>query len=377
MTTNEQTNTLAHDLDVVCFADDWAAAPLSKKQVAELERILRQALGGQRNPEEIVMDIPELQKVQLRLVRTWNGRHSELREYHSNGPHRKSIVVKQLTRWKNAEQAERSILEEASTLRRISSLNWRLRETVPVPLAALPKAKTLVLQKLSGIPLSQILKARANWATGPVFAGQTCRLAHGVGQWLRLFHNATGQGEMTFDAALYLDALESRIQRCRAGGADGQMLDKVASLAEGACRGAHGKTMAAAARQGDFLPQNLLVSERGIAVVDFENAAERDAAYEDVATFLAYLALLRASPFYSERTLQRMEVSFGEGYGGSGDPVLLNLYLIKAAVTIFSEFLPSPQSRGRRKRRARMEVELRRIAERLTGSGTARVSQHR
>jgi hypothetical protein len=343
-------------------------------KVAEMERIVCLALAENKGDDEALVTLPELKQRQLRQVRTWKGRHSELLEYRSSGAGAETVVVKRLIRWKDAENAERSILNEAATLRRIATLNGRLRESVPLVIAALPVAKTLVLHKLPGTPLSQILKIKGNWLAGRLYERQLCGMARQAGEWLRLFHNATDEGKMAFDAGAYLAVFEMRLERCKAYGAGGHGLEKLKSAAERASRRVHGASMTAAMRQGDYLPQNLLVNGSRIAVVDFENAAERDAVYEDLGTFLAYIALLRASPFYSARLLQRMGVRFSEGYGDISDPALLDLYVAKAAVTIFSEFMRHPGAGTRTWRRRRVEAELRRIAERLEGSMVAEAS---
>ena len=110
---------------------------------------------------------------------------------------------------------------------------------------------------------------------------------------------------------------------------------------------------------------NILSDRDGrVHVVDFENFAERDAVYEDIAGFISYVNLLSTFPVYSRRALTSMRRAFLRGYGqAEADPVLA-LYELKQAVAVLAEF-PSSRSVIARHRRRRIEAHIARMAETL------------
>jgi glycosyltransferase involved in cell wall biosynthesis len=340
------------------------------EKVANLELLLKEALVQQDYGESDPMRLPSLKCMGLRLVAMRRGGHSELWEYRPTaGGDLGNILVKRLVRWKSGTDAEVRIRREGEALAWVGSLHERLRGTVPTPIEILPETKTLILRKIPGVPLSQVLKQQANCVTAPFYGRRVYRLGQKAGEWLRVFHDATRQASIRFEAPAFLATLEQRLELCQRWGANVKTLDQVRSSAESACEMVQGKVVATAARQGDYLPQNILVHQKQVAVVDFENFAEQDAVYEDLSTFLAYLLLLRASPLYSARVLKTMATDFVRGYGGVEEPTLLNLFLIKATVTILSEFLRKSGSETRTQRLSRMEQELLGLIA-VTGAGT-------
>ncbi len=345
-------------------ADRWAVESWDHK-VQELELLVEGAIA--RGAEETsLLDLPELRDRNLRLVRKWKGRHSELVEYGQRNGNQCPVLVKKLVRWKDSEEAEGLILKEAAALERVGKLGPALRDSVPSPIAALPKLKTLIVHKVPGEPLAQILRRQANRIAGGFGRGQVCQAGQRSGEWLRQFHDATRQAERVFDAEAFLAALQQRSERCAGCGADRVWLAEVARLATAAARRAAQEFVPVAARQGDFLPQNILFHEGRIAVVDFENFSEADTVFEDLGAFLGYLALLRASPFYSAGTLAAMAESFLTGYGHPRQPLLLNLHVLKAGITIVSEFLRGHGPAAAKSRRfARMQAEVQHLCARL------------
>ena len=97
-----------------------------------------------------------------------------------------------------------------------------------------------------------------------------------------------------------------------------------------------GQLLPTAARHGDFTPRNILCDKQDcIRVFDFEHFGECIPIYEDVSSFIAYLALMRGQPYYSQDALEIMINGFLIGYGDILGSELLSLYSLKSAVTLF------------------------------------------
>jgi aminoglycoside phosphotransferase (APT) family kinase protein len=140
----------------------------------------------------------------------------------------------------------------------------------------------------------------------------------------------------------------------------------------GASNRIEGHPIPAAARQGDFIPQNILVDGTRIGVVDFESFSEADSIYEDVGTFVAYLQALSALPYYSQKALERLAASFLRAYGLEGDEVALGLYRARALVVFMSEIdLETKALFGRRRLRS-LQAQLQQICVELDVADTAR-----
>lgn len=339
-------------------SDQWAEESWDHK-VAELERLLH-SVNSNAAAALAPHRMPELCDLNLKFVRSWRGRHSEITEYAPmNGERRGPVVIKRLTRWKDSADAERLLQREGDVLQRLSALGPPLRGSVPALIRTLPQLKMLVVSKVAGVPFSQVLRQRANRITGAFGEGCVLEIGQRAGEWLRNFHNATRQDDGMFDASVFLAAFDQRITRCSQAGADPGFLQRLSRPAALAAETLDRTTVRMAARHGDFLPQNLLVHAGEIAVVDFENYDENDSVFEDLATFVAYAALLRTSPIYSKTTLTRMADRFIRGYGQPGHQKILDLYVLKAELVILSEYLRGRSARSAASKRiVQMQAEI-------------------
>jgi glycosyltransferase involved in cell wall biosynthesis len=310
-------------------------------KLAEIESLLAPALPDRDHLERQLKEHPLLRNWQLEFVRRLEGRHSQLIEYRarSNGKEA-TLVVKHITKFRTQADAEEVLQREYSALQDVRSRGPALEESLPAPLAILLEARAIAFNKLPGAPLSEILKREANRLTGGLHREEICQVAGQVGKWLRQFHETTRHPSIRYESRLYLAQLSDQLERCTSGGLERTAAQGIWKLAALTSRRLDGQPVAAAARQGDFIPQNILVDQDRISVVDFENFNEWDVIYEDLGAFVAYLAMLGGSPAYSKATLEAMARSFLSGYGDSISSEFLNLYIVKAAATVVAEFSP-------------------------------------
>lgn len=284
---------------------------------------------------------PSLSSLGFDLVRTIEGRHSELLEFRP-----RHVLVKRITRSRNPATARATVTREFAALQTLAGLvDSELKGSIPRPLLVLPDANTLVLECLRGTPLVRVLKRDANRMMGIFRRTRARKTGILVGQWLHRFHHATRQPPLHHDHPVYLAQLAKQLEHCdeiKLGSA----ADEVLELASRASQRVHGQVVPCAARHGDFIPQNILVDGSNVRVVDFENFRERDVVYGDAGTFVAYLTMLGGRPLYSTAALRAMTAGFLAGYGREVRDTVFDLYILKSQVTNASMFQRRPGLRG-------------------------------
>jgi hypothetical protein len=274
----------------------------------------------------------------LELIRITHSTHSALLEYKNpaNGSD-SSLLVKYIMISSGPRQAAEIVRHEFTALqtaRRLAGAD--LGDSIPSPLLALPEAGLMVTKKLGGIVLSRVLQRSANWISAPFCTSRMCEISSNVGLWLSRFHQATQQPDIPLDAAAFEREIIEQLEGCKRKGLSTAMAQEVFRIASTCSRRIEGRPLPAASRHGDFTPRNILLDGQQIRILDFENFAKSDTAYEDVGKFVAYLALLQGRPGYSGSALTSVTQSFLEGYGGSLDNHLVGLFAMKAATRMIA-----------------------------------------
>jgi hypothetical protein len=281
---------------------------------------------------------PALAGGTLRFVRRIPTPYSEVLEYcFCSRGRMKSLLVKQQVPGAKAEQGT---LEEFANLARARTLlGLALEQSVPEPLLVLPKRGVLVTGKVSGVPFAAILKKYANRFAGPFCTLAVRETARHVGMWLRSFQHATRGEPVTYSADSYLADLEVRLAKCAEKGLEPNLTREILHRASLRSASLNGRLISAAAGHGDFIPQNILVEDDQIGVVDFEGFCERETIFDDLGKFLGYLLVLSARLPYSPRSLNAAHCGFLAGFlaGDSIDETLLNTYILKGAVRIIAD----------------------------------------
>ncbi len=282
-------------------------------------------------------DHAELRSLCLELRRRSSGRHSEILEYESRA-RPGGVIVKRSTDTIEAHEVEAKILREYEALQIIrKSLPKQLLDTVPQPLMIVRQSRALVLEAISGTPLNRILKREANTIVGPLRSVRMRALGGLTGHWLKQLHQATRREPLLHSSSGFLEAVDERLERCRSIGVRADEIRNTKRLLTDASHKIEGHPIPVAARQGDFIPQNILVDGYRVRVVDFENFSQSDCIYQDAATFISYVQALSAFPYYSQRALLKLSRAFLEAYGLSGDEFPLRLYLARAVIWLISE----------------------------------------
>lgn len=286
--------------------------------------------------ERLKEESPDFSETGYRVARRRQGRHSELLEFQDS-----DLVVKRITRSRTPATARATVVREFSALNVLAKrLSLELRGTIPRALLVLPDSNTLVLGRVPGTPLRQIMKLKANRLTGWWWGRGASEIGFRVGEWLRKFHASTAQEDVVHDHDAYFEKLTRQVAQCRAvrlGDAAAEILERANEISQRN----HGKRVPAAARHGDFIPQNILVGASGVSLVDFENFSEQAMTFEDAADFVAYNLMLTGRPFYSQRSLEAMNAGFFAGYGPITPEAVFNLHVLKAQATNAAMFQPA------------------------------------
>lgn len=312
---------------------------------------------------------PSVAHLQLERVGRRSARHSELVEYRCGAtPGRAAVLLKWISHAANHARAVEAASREFRALERVRALvGPALSATLPEPLLLLPEDAALVVSKVPGVPLSQILRRAANRVAGPWQGRRVVGAVDHVGRWLRDFHGATAQDARPFDSGRFLADVRLQLDRCAAAGLEGRLGESLWETATKAGRAASGTMEPTAARHGDFLPQNILVDGARISVIDLENFAERDSIYADLGAMASWLRLMAASPLYSPRTIRAARERLLLSYGGTVSTLLLSLHEFRMSLTVIAELNPKANRVVRWQRRRWLSAAVSRLARQIDG----------
>jgi Phosphotransferase enzyme family len=274
----------------------------------------------------------------VELVRITHSTHSALLEYKNpdNGSDT-PLLVKYIMISSGAQKAADTVRREFTALETARSLaGTDFSESIPNPLLVLPEAGLMVTKKLGGVALSYVLRRNANWMFAPFRTGRLREIAYNVGLWLVRFHQATRQPDIPLDAGAFESEILQQLEGCKRKGLSIAAAQEVFRVASRCSRRIEGRPLPAACRHGDFTARNILLDGQQIRILDFENFAKSDTAYEDVGKFLAYVALLQGKPGYSRGALTAVRKSFLHGYGDSLENHIIDLFAMKAATRMMA-----------------------------------------
>jgi hypothetical protein len=224
---------------------------------------------------------------------------------------------------------------EAANLGRIAEAAMRHRLTgVPRPIGSFAELGAVVSDRLSGLPLQSVLMKAALLPASASNAGLDLA-ARRTGEWLRRFHDATAGNPQALDR----EALFSEIEGlCAKGQQDGLAKASVQSILEyvGAALASVRKPLPSSAVLNEFVPLNVLISNRGIAYGEFANLSLQGPALHDVATFLAAVEALEKYPFCDRSLTSRVHDCFLPAYGmDASEEQLLTVFKLRELLQMF------------------------------------------
>jgi hypothetical protein len=219
---------------------------------------------------------------------------------------------------------------------------------VPRPVGDFAELGAVVSTKVDGLSLqSIILKA----ALLPDFGndGLLEMAAHRAGEWLHQFHRATAAMPAPLDTEAFLAEMEKLCAKARKSGLPEESTEAILERARAILREQENKLNSSAVLH-DFVPLNVLISERGVGFSDFANLRESSHSLEDVAIFLAAVEALAKYPFCDRRITALVEGSFVQGYGMSEqEQELLPMLKMKVLLQMFAQGRTVKETGARKK----------------------------
>jgi hypothetical protein len=237
------------------------------------------------------------------------------------------------------EHRDRTSLEFGNLTRARSMLQEEFTRGVPEPLLVLPALGILVTRRVPGTPLTQFFKKHGNRFCGPFRSAAVADKARLAGTWLKGFQEATQAEPIVFNRYSFLAEVEQRLLRLEQKGFEPKLAREILDKVSLQSTRFQGRLTPAAARHGDFIPQNILIQDDRVGIVDFEAFAERQSVYYDPSMFLAYLLLLRTRAPYHPGSLDRARLAFLFAFCGRGgiDQDLFSIYSLQSAIRIITD----------------------------------------
>jgi Ser/Thr protein kinase RdoA (MazF antagonist) len=163
-----------------------------------------------------------------------------------------------------------------------------------------------------------------------------------VGVWLRGFQDATHGAPVHYNRDSYLADLEKRLLQGQEKGFEPGLIQQILQKVSLRSAPLNRRLISAAAKHGDFIPQNILIEDGRVGVVDFEGFGEHEAVYEDLGMFLGYIFVLGGRTLYSRQSLDTVRRGFLAGFltGDAIDQALLDIYILKGAVRVIADGPP-------------------------------------
>ena len=305
---------------------------------------------------------PAFADTSMKRTRWFPARHSQVVEYniYSDDAQQKIVVKREPL----CDKGYRASLEFDNLVKARSMLGEELMRSVAEPLLALPDAGILVTRKLLGTSLALLLKKYGNRLCGPFFCAAVAEKTRLAGTWLKSFQEATRAEPIVFNQSCFLADVEKRLSRLEGRGFDPKLGRELLEKMSLHSARLSGRLVPAAARHGDFVPQNIIVLQDRVGIVDFEAFAERESVYYDPAMFLGHLLVLRTRAPYSPVSLDVARVAFLSGFCGKGciDQDLFSIYYIQAVIRTITDGPPLNRGWGKRKRIRELTKSLKDLA---------------
>jgi len=242
---------------------------------------------------------------------------------------------------------------------------------VPRPVAYFPDLQAVVMEKVAGRLLSEVLRQARFWPRRATVerVAHACRLC---GQWLKHLQDAsrTLAPAATLDLVRPCEAALTNLAVPPRPAVSPAFVASVRSHVLDLWRRLEGRDVPVAATHGGLAPYNVVVAPDGHSVTVIDFASFRvDAVEFDYLKFRTRLEMLAQGPSFRRRVIERLLQAFDEGYGPPVDvesPVarLLSIRLALDQMAVFVEVNASPDASLRRRLalRRRFQVQYRQLS---------------
>lgn len=239
---------------------------------------------------------------------------------------------------KCGQQGARSMAQtEASNLARVhEAFQARGLAGVPRPIGNFTDFGAVLAEKLNGLPLQSIIM-KAALLPGYADHGSLAEAARQTGLWLRDFHNATAEREMSFEPDGLTKDLVKLCENCKGSGLDDQAIGVILSGTR-AILNRCSRLLPCSAVLNDFTPLNVVVGEQGVGICDYAKMSLLGNSFLDVAQFLAAVEALEKYPFCNRSITAQVQDEFLDAYGVTDEEAdVLRVFKMKALLGMFAQ----------------------------------------
>lgn len=216
----------------------------------------------------------------------------------------------------------RRVLHEFETTGKVErALTGRAGLDALHPIACYPELHTIVTEEIRGITLLRYLEERLSWIGGAAGIAQAAEAAGRAGAWLRFFQQIDPCDDEIQTEALR-DYIDLRLQRLVSSGRSPitppvrlRVLRHVEAL---------GAVVPSAQRRSvmlhaDLAPGNIMVTSRGVAVLDFAMAS-RGTYLHDLARLTLQIDLMRGKPHFRPAAIGDVVSALLQGFDPDVSP---------------------------------------------------------
>lgn len=196
----------------------------------------------------------------------------------------------------------------------------------------------IVTEKVQGVKLNDLIRRHAARLHPHSCLSRLRQHCEEAGRWLRCVHERSRQETRHPDPArAFGERLEREARECVALGLDPGLVRPILARARQTLERHAPDTWPAVAAHNDFTPENIIVTGRGIVVVDYQAAEPSSTPYPDLAVFLTYLETFAKYPLYPATALRSLQTAFLEAYGQPWlSREVLTLFEIRALLTLYA-----------------------------------------
>ena len=207
---------------------------------------------------------------------------------------------------------------------------------------------TVITRKGDGRSLKDLIKKHARIGTTSSRMAALEALCEEAGRWLSWIHHRSRKAVQLADHAdALIHGLHAKLEQGIGLGLDATFMNPLLKMAKGLLTTYGHEGFPVVMTHNDFTPENLLVNDNGILVLDYQAVDMAGTAYSDVALFTTYLETFAKYPLFGARQLTLLKQAFLRGYDAHWlRPEVLRVYQLKAMLVFFAYMSPSNTRSG-------------------------------
>ncbi len=198
--------------------------------------------------------------------------------------------------------------------------------------------RAIITEKVQGVKLNDLIRRHATRLHPGSCLSRLRQHCGEAGRWLRWVHERSQQGmRHPYPPRAFVERLEREALECVPLGLDPGLVGPILARTRQIIERHASDTWPVVAAHNDFTPENIMVTGRGIVVVDYQAVEPSSTPYPDLALFLTYLETFAKYPLYRATALRTLQAAFLEGYGEPWPSLeILTLFEIQALLTLYA-----------------------------------------